>query len=252
MALVALQLAAPLGMPESVAVRFPAGLLHGFLVLRDAKNNAIAAGDLEQTVVGDRVHSELVFHFKDGSLYKEVVVYSQRRSFRLLTYDLIEKGRSFKHPSELRINATKGLATVIETEDNGSEKQFHEHLKLAGDLANGLLTPILLNIQPSGTETVLSMVVATPKPRVVKLLITRQGEEPFSLGGFERKATVFVIKIEIGGLVGVIAPLVGKQPPDIHAWVLSGQAPGFLKSEGPLYDGGPIWQIELASPEWRR
>jgi hypothetical protein len=40
--------------------------------------------------------------------------------------------------------------------------------------------------------------------------------------------------------------MVGKQPPDTHIWMLGGVAPAFIKSEGPLEDGGAIWRIELA------
>ena len=82
--------------------------------------------------------------------------------------------------------------------------------------------------------------------------ITSQGEEPFSVGGFNRKATHYVVKVEIGGAAGIVAPLVGKQPPDVHIWILGGEAPVFLKEEGPLYDGGPIWRIEQVSPVWPR
>ena len=46
----------------------------------------------------------------------------------------------------------------------------------------------------------------------------------------------------------MMAPLLGKQPPDTHVWVLTGNAPAFVKFEGPIYDGGPIWRIELATP----
>jgi hypothetical protein len=35
-----------------------------------------------------------------------------------------------------------------------------------------------------------------------------------------------------------------------HVWILGGEAPAFVKLEGPLYFGGPIWRIELASPVW--
>jgi len=62
----------------------------------------------------------------------------------------------------------------------------------------------------------------------------------------------FVLKIEIGGVSGMIAPLLGKQPPDIHIWILGGEAPAFVKSESQLYLGGPIWRIELVSPVWPR
>jgi hypothetical protein len=50
----------------------------------------------------------------------------------------------------------------------------------------------------------------------------------------------------------MIAPLVGKQPADTDVWVAGGEAPAFVKSEGPLYLGGPIWSIEMTSPVWRR
>jgi hypothetical protein len=49
-----------------------------------------------------------------------------------------------------------------------------------------------------------------------------------------------------------VAPLIGKQPPDSHVWILEGEAPAFVKSEQPLYNGGPVWRIELVSPVWSR
>jgi hypothetical protein len=67
-----------------------------------------------------------------------------------------------------------------------------------------------------------------------------------------RKATHYVVKVEIGGMAGAMAELVGKQPPDTHVWILRGEAPAFVKLEGPLYLGGPTWRIELASPVWSR
>src|SRR5438552_19184240 len=79
-----------------------------------------------------------------------------------------------------------------------------------------------------------------------------QCEEPFSIGGSSRQATHYVVKVEIGGAAGLVAPLLGKQPPDTHVWILGGEAPAFVKSEGSLFFGGPVWRIELASPVWRR
>jgi hypothetical protein len=96
------------------------------------------------------------------------------------------------------------------------------------------------------------MIAATPKPRLVKLAITAAGADPFTTGGTRRSAAHYVVKIDIGGFAGLVAPLVGKQPPDTHVWVLGGEAPAFVKSEGPLHLGGPIWRIELVSPTWPR
>lgn len=58
------------------------------------------------------------------------------------------------------------------------------------------------------------------------------------------------MKIEIGGLAGVVAPLVGKQPEDTHVWIMGGDAPAFVRSEGQLYQGGPVWRIDLLCPTW--
>jgi hypothetical protein len=86
---------------------------------------------------------------------------------------------------------------------------------------------------------------------MVKLAIAAAGQDSFSIGGgAPRQATHYVVKPKIGGVAGLIAPLVGKQPPDSHVWILPGEAPAFVKSEGPLYFGGPVWRIELASPVW--
>jgi hypothetical protein len=96
------------------------------------------------------------------------------------------------------------------------------------------------------------MVVATPKPRLVKLVITSAGEASFSAGGSPRKAVRFNVKIDLGGFLGLIAPVLGKQPHDTTVWVLGGEAPGFVKEEGPRYPGGPLLRIELKSPLWPR
>jgi hypothetical protein len=57
------------------------------------------------------------------------------------------------------------------------------------------------------------------------------------------------VKTKIEGVAGKVAPLVGKQPPDIHVWLVKSEAPTFLEFEGPLSEDGPVWRIELAAPE---
>lgn len=66
---------------ETVAVRYPEGVSHGFLVLRTQDGKPIADGDSTQVARGDRVTNRMRFRFKDGSIYEETTVFSQHSTF---------------------------------------------------------------------------------------------------------------------------------------------------------------------------
>ena len=236
---------------QSVAVRYAEGLVHGFLILKTLDGTPLADGDLIQAARGDQVTSRIVFHFKDGSIHDDTAVYSQRQRFRLITDHLIQKGPIFPHPLDMSIDGSNGQVTVRYT-DAGKPKVESERLALPADLANGLIPTLLKNVQAGTPLKSVSLVAPTPKPRLVRLDITVAGDEPFSTGGATRQAAHYVLKVEIGGLSGLLAPLLGKQPPDSHVWILGGEAPAFVKAEQPFYLGGPLWRIELVSPVWPR
>jgi hypothetical protein len=233
-----------------VAVRYREGFIHGFLVLSTLDGVTIAAGDLTQVARGDQVTTQIAFRFKDGSRQEETTVFSQRREFHLISYHLVQKGPSFKNASDLSVACATGQVTVRYTDDDGKEKVANQHLTLPPDLGNGLIPTLLMNVPVGTSQIEVPMVVAGPKPRLVKVVVTAQGTEPFSLGGFNREAVHYVAKVDLGGVAGVVAPIVGKQPPDPQIWILGGEAPVVLKSETLAYMGGPIWRTELASPVW--
>jgi hypothetical protein len=231
-------------------VRHMEGTVHGFLVLRSKEGRVLAVGDLFQVVRGDRVTSRLLFRFKDGSVDDETAVFSQRGNFQLITDHHVQKGPSFPQPMDLSIDVRSGMVRIRSSGKDGKQEVTTEHMDLPPDLVNGLVLSIAKNIRPGTPETKVSMVVATPKPRLVKVVISPHGEEPFSLLGSQRKAMRFILKIELGGLTGVVAPLIGKAPPEVQIWIIGGLVPAFVKEEGPLYQGGPIWTIQLTSPVW--
>lgn len=233
-----------------VPLRYKEGLIHAFVVLSTLDGVPIAQGDVTQVAHGDRVTSQLMFHFKDGSRQEETTVFSQRADFRVITYHLLQKGPAFKHDTEVTIAVATGQVTVRYTDDDGKEKVETTHLQLPPDLANGIVPTLLKNIRPGTAQIEVPFLVATPKPRLIKLAIHTQGTEPFSVAGSGREAIHYVAKIELGGLAGVLAPLLGKDPPDAHIWIIGGDAPGFLKSEMLSYVGGPMWRIELLAPAW--
>ncbi len=235
---------------EPVGVRHTEGIVHGFLVLRTLDGTRIADGDLIQRAQGTRVTSRLTFRFKDGSINDETAVFSQTGQFRLISDHLVQKGPTSPTPLDMLIDVTHGDVTVRYSDDKGTQKEEKSHLDLPPDLANGLILTLLKNVSPQRAPKTVGFVAATPKPRLVKLELSSAGKERFSTGSERRTATHYILKVDIGGISGLVAPLIGKQPPDSHVWILGGEAPAFVKSEQPFFMGGPVWRIELVSPVW--
>ena len=235
---------------EQLKVRHLEGLLHGFLVMRTTDGKIIARGDLTQRASGRQVTSRMGFRFTDGSSQEETTVFSQHGAFRLLQHRLVQKGPIFERTLDMSVNGVSGMVTVRYTEDEGEEKVETEQIDVPPDLANGFISTLLKNVDPAALPKSLSYVAATPKPRVITLQIKRGPDATFTTAGVRRTATHFVLEPHIGGVAGVVAPLVGKQPPDAHVSILGGDAPAFVRSESPLFNGGPMVRIELVSPAW--
>jgi hypothetical protein len=76
---------------DTVPVRHTEGVMHGFLVLRTLEGKSIADGQLTQDARvtqdarGGLVTVHLIFRFKDGSIYDDTTVFSQRGTFRLVS-----------------------------------------------------------------------------------------------------------------------------------------------------------------------
>ena len=239
----------PFASADPVAVRVVEGPARDVLVLRSLNENVLANGERVQTVSGDRVTSQVVFRFSDGSLHEETAVFTQNQVFRLVTYHLVQTGPSFRWTLDMTMDAQTGHVVIRHQEKGGNEEVEDEKLDLAADVANGMMVAVLKNLSSATVPAAASFVAATPEPRRVKLAITAAGSESVSIGGSNGRATHYVVKAKIGGIAGILAPLAGKQPPDTHVWILDGPAPAFVKSEGPLFYGGPIWRIERANPE---
>jgi hypothetical protein len=247
----ALMLASALVAAEQVPVRHAEGVAHGFLALRTLDGSPVADGDLIQTTSGADVTSRLIFRFKDGSLHDETTVFTQRGHFRLVSDHLVQRGPSFPRAMDMTIRSP-GSVRVRYSED-GKPKEDAADLALPDDVANGgVILALLKNVDPKAVPGSFSYIAATPKPRLVKLALTVAGNESFRTGTESHTAVHYVLKVELGGLTGVLAGLFGKQPPDSHVWILTGEAPAFVKSEQSLYTGGPVWRIELVSPVWPR
>jgi hypothetical protein len=235
---------------DPMPVHHAQGTLHGFIEIRAEDGSLVASGDSTEVVHGGRVTMQTLFRFKDGSSDDETTVFSQHRVFQLISDHHIQKGPSFPHPMDVTIDAQTGQITVRSTGKDGKQEVKTDHVDLPPDLANGMVPLVVENMASEEPETTVSMLVLAPKPRLVKLVISKGGEESFSVSGSDRKAIHYEIKIDLGGVAGVVAPLIGKKPPDIQVWTVGGPAPVFVREQGPLYSEGPIMTIQLAGTVW--
>ena len=231
---------------DPVKVRHAAGTLHGFLEMETLEGKPLATGDLVQTVSGGRVTSRLTFHFRDGSIDDETTVFTQNRVLRLVSDHHIQKGPFFPHQLDFTVNAT-GQVSSLSTDKNGKEKRDDGHMDLPSDLGNGLPLTIMLNLTRDDAETKVPLLLVDGKPTMVELVIHPDGKETFTAAGAKHNAERYDAKIDISGIKGLIAPIVGKEPKDYRLWIADGPAPVFLRSEGQLYAEGPVVRIQQVS-----
>lgn len=245
--LVSLSLA--LTFADAIPVKQRQGAMHGFLVLKSAEDKVIATGDQINEISGDSVRSRLTFHFRDGSLDDELTTFTQGKIFQLVSDHHVQKGPSFPELLDLAVDMKTKKVTWHEKSKNKEEVKS-ESMDLPPDLANGLTSMIIENFPKDASEMKVSYLAGGSKPRVVKLSVKPDGKDQYRLVTGNREANRFNVHVEIGGVAGAIAPIVGKQPDDIKVWIAQGPVPAFLRMEGALYVKGPTWTMELAVPLW--
>jgi hypothetical protein len=243
--ILALLLPAGFANAEPVAVRFPEGVTHGFVTLRGERGDVLAHGELIQAPKADSLDSRLVLRFKDGSLYEETLTFSQKRVFRLLAYKLVQRGPSFPEATEITFDRASGRYRA----KVGDEAPAEGDLELPEDLHNGMTGMLVRNL-PAGASGYGHVYAFTPKPRLLRTTMRPEAEDRYYVGDTAHTATRYLVTMEIGGLTGVVAGVLGKDPPDLRFWASTGPAPGFLKFEGAMFLNGPRWRIEPGTLRW--
>jgi hypothetical protein len=236
----------------SIAVRFPEGIAHGFLLVRSSTGEIIGHGEMTQTVKeGDLLDSRLVFNFKDGSLHDEKVTFSQQGVFSMLRYHLVQRGPSFPDQIEVSIDRkTAEYKVRSKAGEEGKEEVLAGALTLPKDVYNGIFVTMLLNL-PKGASEMVNFLAFTPAPEIFKLELQLTDEQnTVQIGELSRKALHYVFKPDIGMIRELLGKATGKIPAHFHydCWILADEVPSFVQFEGPLQLMGPIVRIELVSP----
>jgi len=233
-----------------IAVRFVEGMSHGFLTLRTADAKQIASGDLLQVVRRGEVESRMVFRFGDGSVLDETVVFTQRRVFAMKSYRLSQSGPAFAEDTEISLERASGKYRVKTTaRKDAREEVVKGTLEMPADTYNGMVLTVAKNL-PKGASETIHVVAFTPAARLVPVELAPAGEHKVLVGELAKTATRYVFKPRPGPWLSLLASVLGRMPPDSHAWILTEDVPAFVRFEGPLHPAGALWRIELTSPRW--
>jgi len=219
--------------------------MHRFMVARSDAGKIIASGEFSQVVQGDEVTMRLIYKFADGSIDDETTTYRQQGAFRLVRNHHVQKGPFFVKPVDFAVEAATGIATSRTVDKNGKVQVESEHIDLPDDLANGFVGTLLLNVPHNTMPFRVGILAPVGGGRLIRILISPEGEQLFQAAGQTLKATVFRIHPELGGIVGMIAPLIGLQPKDVMVWVLEGEEPAVERIVGQLGGYGPVVSSEL-------
>jgi hypothetical protein len=225
---------------EPVAVRYTEGVMRGFPVLRSQSGEKLARGELVQVAQGDVVDSRLTFHFKDGSIYDEHVVFLQKNVFTLLRYHIVQRGPSFPESIDARMDRASGHYHVrYKGDEDSPEETLDGSVTMPADVYNGLLSTLMKNMTADSSATV-QIIAFTPKPQLVKMLLKPAAEDVVQVNDAAIATTRFLVEPQLG----LFATLLVGEIPNLKCWIVGGPAPAFLRFEGPLYFMGPIWRID--------
>jgi hypothetical protein len=222
------------------------------MVARSETGKVIARVEFTETVQGDEVTMRLTYHFLDGSIDDEATTYRQQGTFRLVRNHHIEQGPFFAKPVDFAVEAATGTATTRTVDKNGKIHFESEHISLPDDLANGFVGTVLLNVPPNTAPFRMGILAPVFGGRLIRILISPEGEQPFQKTGQALKATVFRIHPELGGFLGMIAKLLNLQPKDVMVWVLEGEKPAVMRIVGQLGGSGPVLSSELDGASFRK
>src|SRR5271155_2321975 len=164
---------------EPISVRHIQRPMHRFMMARSKDGKTIASGEFSQVVQGDEVTMRLTYKFVDGSIDDETTTYRQQGTFRLVRNHHIQKGPFFTKPIDFTVEAATGIVTSRTTDKNGRIHVESEHMDLPDDLANGFVGTLLLNVPQNTTPFRVGMLAPVGGGRLIHLLISPEGEQPF-------------------------------------------------------------------------
>lgn len=219
--------------------------MHRAFLLKAPGGKLLAHAEETAEVQGDQVRSRLTFQFLDGSLDDEEAVFTQSGVFRLVSDHHVQNGPAFPAPMDMLIDVPSQKVIWHETHF-GKDRVRSETVHLPNDLANGIMPLLVENFPPGASAMRVSWAALAVHPLIATIDIHPNGTSEQDPNGIPVHANEFILHPELHGVVSLLAPLLAKEPADIHIWVSDEKVPSFVRLAGPFYQGGPAWTVEPA------
>jgi hypothetical protein len=232
---------------ETVAIRQKQEPMHQEFVLKSLDGKVLAKGEEVTTADGDRVRSDLTFRFLDGSLDEQITTFTQGKVFRLINDQHVQKGPSFPTPLDMTIDVPSHMVSWHQRK-NGTDAVSTVHMDFPDDLGNGLVPLLVENVPPGSAGLHVSWIAVAIRPILVSVTIHPDQTPVDGLSPLQQTHQ-YLLHVELHGLAFLVAPLINKQPADLHFWVTDAPQPSFLRLAGPFYQGAPVWVVESLGPE---
>lgn len=230
----------------SVPARRKQEPMRQLLVVKSADGKVIANGEETSTVDGNRIRSDLAFHFLDGSLDEQITVFTQDGVFHLINDRHIQKGPSFPTPLDFTVDVPSSTVTWHE-QKSGKDKAYSSHMALPDDLANGLVPLLAENVPPGSAGFQVSWIAVAIRPLLVTLTI--QPDPGADSATALPHGQHLLLHPGLHGMMWAMASALSRLPADLHFVVSDDPQPTFLRLVGPFYQGGPVWTVENVGPE---
>lgn len=227
----ALALTVLLASAGPIAVRVVPGALHGFPSLSDAAGNVIADGELSQELRGEVLLVHLRWSFGDGRRVEERAEFRVGAHLTQTRFTWVETAGEVEQ-RRFEVDFSDGRAIAVTRNRKGEPEREEERLDLPdGRAFTGYGTALAISQLelPAGGEEELTFVAFTPKPRIVRLGVRRNGEERIDAHGRSIRCDRFTLHPKIPFPVSLFA---GAK--DAHLWFTHGPPPALVRAEQNL------------------
>ncbi len=216
---------------QPVAVRHALGTLHGFPSMSDSSGRVIADGELTQELVGERLVVHARWAFADGRKAEEEDEFRVARNVAQERFSWTET----KGGEELRrfaVDFSTGKASAVTRDEKKEVKREEAQLELPeGRSFAGYGAAMAVSQIPfeAGTDTEITFVAFTPKPRAVQLEVRRDSEERIAVAGRSILCDRYTLHPKIPFPVSVFA---GAK--DAHLWLTHAGPTTLVRAEQNL------------------